>query len=404
MAKVSIVKCPGYGKQEEVDAAVRNALDLIGGIERFVQPGQRALLKVNALTPKPPEAAVTTHPAFIKAMVREVKRAGGIPMIGDSSAGIIAGQAPTAQTFRATGIEQAAEESGARLVNFDISGVEPVECDGPVKVLHIARPVLEADVVISLPKLKTHSLTLFTGAVKNMFGCIPGHRKAEYHRMAPVVTEFSEVLVDILAKTKPALAVMDGITGMEGNGPSGGSRRDIGLILAGEDCVALDAVASRIIGIDPFRVLTTSIAHNRRLGVGSPESIDIVGESLENVIIRDFCLPSTAFLERMPRFLLRGVFGMLKARPEIDRHICKGCRFCVESCPMTAMKMVGNVPEIDYNKCISCLCCQELCPGKAIEMKYISPVGKVVGGIIDSNKKRQRARLSDKGEEEWKQE
>ncbi len=398
MAKVSVVSCGQY-KQEEVNRAVGQALDLIGGMGRFVKPGQRVLLKVNALTPKPPEAAVTTHPAVIKAVAGEVKKAGGTVLIGDSSGGMIAGQAPTRQTFQVAGIARAAEECGAELVNFDISGVTAVRSDGPVKTLHIARPVLEADVVISLPKLKTHSAAVFTGAVKNMFGSIPGHRKSEYHRIAPRLSDFAEVLVDIYAATKPGLAVMDGIVGMEGNGPSAGSPRKIGVILASEDCVAVDSVASLIIGLEPFKVYTTSIAHSRGLGQGDPARIEPVGEPLAKVAVQDFDLPSNALLETMPGFLVRGFLGMLRARPEINARACAGCRFCVESCPVQAMEMSREVPRIDYNKCISCLCCQELCPQKAVEMKQVNPWGKVMAGVIGRYKRRKRARYVELPEE-----
>lgn len=391
MAKVSIVKCPSY-EQEKVNDAVRQSLDLIGGIRNFVSTGQKVLLKVNALTMKPPEAAVTTHPAVIKAVVSEVLRAGGVPLVGDSSGGMVAGQAPTRQTFQVTGIARAAEESGAELVNFDISGVEAVQSDGPIPALHIARPALEADVVISLPKLKTHSATVFTGAIKNMYGCVPGHRKAEYHRMAPKLKDFGEVLVDIFGAVKPALAIMDGIIGMEGNGPSAGNPRHIGLVLTSADCVALDAAASLVIGLDPLRVHTTAIAHGRGLGDGDQAHLELLGELLEHVAVKDYDLPSNAMLETMPGFLIRSMLGMLKARPEINKNACAGCRFCVESCPVQAMDMKGKVPLIDYQKCISCLCCQELCPQKAVEMKQVHPIGRALAGMIGHHKKRKRAR------------
>jgi uncharacterized protein (DUF362 family)/Pyruvate/2-oxoacid:ferredoxin oxidoreductase delta subunit len=391
MAQVAIVRCDEY-QQELVDTAVRCALDNIGGLYRFVKPGQRVLLKVNALTMKPPEAAVTTHPAFIKAVVREVQQAGGIALVGDSSGGMAAGQAPTRQTFQVAGIARAAEEAGAELINFDISGVCTVKAGGPVQTLHIAKPVLEADVVISLPKLKTHSAAVYTGAVKNMYGSIPGHRKSDYHRMAPKLKDFAEVLVDILAAAKPALAIMDAIVGMEGNGPSAGNPRKIGLVLASSDCVALDAAASKIIGLEPLQIHTTSIAYQRGLGVGDLAKIEVLGEKLEDVLIPDFALPSNALLETMPGFLVQGMLGMLKARPEINTKTCAGCRFCVESCPVEAMNMTAQFPEIDYQKCISCLCCQELCPQKAVEMKQTNPIGRIVAGIISRSKEKKRAK------------
>lgn len=391
MARVAIVKCREY-RQEMVDKAVREALDLIGGLETLVRPGQRVLLKVNALTMRKPEQAVTTHPAMIKAVVREVRRVGGVALVGDSSGGMMAGQAPTRQTFEMAGIAKAAEESGAELVNFDTAGVLAVESGGPVKTLHMARPVMEADVVISLPKLKTHSAAVFTGAVKNMYGSIPGHRKAEYHRMVPRLRDFAGLLVDIYAAVKPALAVMDGIVGMEGNGPSAGNPRDVGVVLASTDCVALDATACRIIGLDPARVHTNVIASARGLGEMDAAGIELVGEPLDNVKIKDFDLPSNAMMETMPGFVIKGLLGMLRARPEIESGACAGCRFCVDSCPVEAMHMEGRVPKIDYSKCISCLCCQELCPQRAVQLKPVHPLGRVVAGIMGHGRKRRRGR------------
>lgn len=391
MAQVAIVKCAEY-HQEQVDRAVREALDGIGGIDRYVKPGQRVLLKVNALSMKPPEAAVTTHPVFIKAVAQEVRRAGGIVLIGDSSGGMIAGQAPTRQTFEVAGIAKAAAEAGAELLNFDISGVSAVDCKGPIKTIHIAKTVLEADVVISLPKLKTHSATIFTGAIKNMYGSVPGYRKAEYHRMAPQLKNFAEVLVDIFEATRPHLAIMDGIIGMEGNGPAAGKPRHVGLVLAGADCVALDAVASMVIGLNPERVLTTTIAWKRGLGTAKQDEIEIIGEALDQVVIRDFDLPSNAMMGSMPGFIVRGLLGMLRARPEVNKGACAGCGFCVQSCPVQAMEMKGNAPEIDYGKCISCLCCQELCPEKAVDMKQVNILGRALVGLIAHQKSKKRAR------------
>ncbi len=210
--------------------------------------------------------------------------------------------------------------------------------------------------------------------------------------MAPKLKDFATLLVDIFAAAKPALAVMDGIVGMEGNGPSAGDPREVGVVLASTDCVALDATACRIIGLDPDRVHTIVVANTRGLGEIDATRIELVGEPLDNVKVRDFHLPSNAMMESMPGFVVRGLMGMLRARPEIESGACAGCRFCVESCPVEAMHMEGRVPKIDYSKCISCLCCQELCPQQAVQLKSIHPLGRVVAGITGHGRKRRRSR------------
>ncbi|WP_418791632.1 DUF362 domain-containing protein [Phosphitispora sp. TUW77] len=389
MVQVSVCRCGDYS-QQRVNAAVHAAMELIGGMERFVRPGQKVLLKVNALTMRLPEEAVTTHPAVIRAVAAEVKKAGGIIQVGDSSGGIIAGQAPTTKTFEISGIARAAQEAGAELVNFDSAGIVPVAAEGPIQTLYLAKPVMEADVVISLPKLKTHSLTILTGAVKNMYGCVPGHRKSEYHGMAPRLKDFARVLVDIYGLTRPALTIMDGIIGMEGNGPSAGSPRNTGLVLAAEDGVALDAVVAHLVGVPPSKIHTTRIAHQRGLGIGDMSKIEVLGEKLETLKIKDFDLPSNSIFEVIPGFLVSGALGILKARPVIAEDVCVGCSLCMDSCPVQAMEMPGKYPVIDYNKCISCLCCQELCSRKAVRMKQVNRLGTVVAGIINYTKQRKR--------------
>lgn len=391
MTSVSIIPCDDYN-EEKVYEAVHRSLQHIGGMQKYVRPGQRVLLKVNALTPKPPEAAVTTHPAVIKAVVKLVREAGGVPWVGDSSGGMVAGQAPTRQTFEVSGIAKAAQEAGAELLNFDVTGVIPVSIQGTVKVLHLAKPAVEADVIITLPKLKTHSAAIYTGAVKNMYGCIPGQKKADYHRLFPKLKDFSRLLVDLYQAVRPSLAIMDAVIGMEGNGPSAGNPKKIGLIIAGPDGVAVDAIASSIIGLNPMRVHTTAIAHQEGIGQGDLKAIAVLGEKLESAKINDFDIPANILLETMPGFLIRGALGMIKAVPEINQNICVGCRFCVESCPVDAIKMSGEIPEINYSQCISCLCCQELCPRKAVEMKQTNPLGKVIAAVVGHRKRIKRAK------------
>jgi len=369
-SEVAVVRCAAY-EPETVETALRRSFALLGGLEQIIKPGNRVLLKVNLLSPRPPEQAVTTHPAVVGAMVRLVREAGAVPIVGDSSGGILAGQSPTAKALTVSGVRAAAATNGAEVINFDGDRVMAVDngTNPLVPVLHLAQAALSADVIVTLPKLKTHGATLFTGAVKNMFGTVPGGRKAAYHRMAPGLAEFAGLLADIYAAVKPGLAVMDGILAMEGNGPAHGQPRQAGLLLASRDGVALDAVAAAVIGLRPGAVATTRIAAERGLGQGDLAAIDIRGEQLAAVRIPGFRLPPTAMLSVTPRFLLRLALGLLRARPVVDRKICTRCWFCAENCPAGVIRR-SELPVIDYQKCIGCYCCQELCPQGAITIRH----------------------------------
>ena len=372
MSQVSIVRCNSY-QQEKVDDAVRKSVELIGGLNKIVHPQDKVLLKVNVLNADPPEKAVTTHPAVLKAVIRLVKEAGGKPVVGDAP-GIAYKDAEKA--WQITGLKKAAEEEGVEVVTFRWARQVESSFSKKVPYLHIAREALDADVVISIPKLKTHSFALFTGAIKNLYGTIPGFRKKELHARAPKPRDFARLMADILFTIHPALAIMDGIIGMEGNGPAAGSPRKVGLVLASRDLVALDAVASSIIGYNPLDVDIIRIAAEKGLGVAELGKIDVKGTDLEKVKLDDFELVSNinTLLNKIPSFLLFiGRFlapYLLKVEPEINRERCTGCGICIEHCPTGAVRLSSRVPEINRKKCIKCFCCQEFCPQKAVEIKY----------------------------------
>ncbi len=271
MTKISLIKCSSY-QPEEVKAAVKRALDLLGGMSHFVQPGNKVLLKPNLLSAQPPEQAITTHPAVVEAVIELVKEAGGIPVLGDSPAGAIKS---LDDFWSTTGMLEVCRRHDVELVSFERSGVYQKELNG--KRYHIAKPVLDADVIINLPKLKTHSLTVMTGAVKNIYGVIPGLKKSMYHKQAPKPWEFSRLLVDIYALARPQLNIVDAIVGMEGFGPSAGRQRQLGMILAGSDGVAVDAWAAHLLGRKPLDIPTTKIAYRQNLGEADLGKIEAAG-------------------------------------------------------------------------------------------------------------------------------
>ena len=370
ISAVSLVRCQDY-ESSNVEAAIEKALGLIGGIGSYVKPGDHVLLKINLLTGDVPEKAVTTHPAVVRAMIHQVKAAGGIPQVGDCSG--YEGASNPRRYFtacRSSGIMQVCEDEKVEILHLSAQSVEAKNAGGRIfKSFILSKHVLQADVLISLPKLKTHGLTLFTGGVKNIFGCVTGLNKAKMHLRAQDPETFSQMLVDLLGLVQPDLTVMDAVVGMEGNGPSNGKARQINAILASKDPVALDAVACKMVGIDPFMVPSTRLAHEQGLGVGDLSRINVAGENTGDMEIKDFQLPTGTASFFRARGLMRILRSMLVAKPELVKERCKKCWICMEHCPCGAVSKKGEYPSFDHKKCIRCYCCQELCPGDAIELR-----------------------------------
>ncbi|MBE0428698.1 MAG: DUF362 domain-containing protein [Thermoleophilia bacterium] len=368
MAIVSISRCPGY-QERRVSEAVSDAVTLAGGMERIISSGDRVLLKANMLAPADPGDAVTTHPAVIKAVAELVMEAGGIPFVADSPGYIFAGG--KCRAIRACGVKALGDELGIATMQFESLENPFVLTRVPggrmLEEVYAARLALEADVIINLPKLKTHASTWYTGAIKNMFGAVATKTRKEAHRLG-AHEGFSQSLVDVYAVFEPRvrLTVMDAVTGMEGEGPRHGRRKQLGLILASPDPVALDSAASRVIGFDPLQILTTRYAADRGFGAARADAIEVLGPPVEEVAV-EFERPSGR-RANLPSVMTKIADRLLVVRPRLDRNGCDCCRICVRSCPVDAISM-NDYPVIDRDRCIECFCCNEMCPTGAMEIK-----------------------------------
>lgn len=336
-------------------------LDQLNGLPEIIRRGDKVLLKPNMLSAKAPEQAITTHPFIVQAVAEYILAFGARPSIGDSPGGAVKN---VCKYWDATGLTNIAKYLDIPLLSFETSGM--VERKVGQWSFHVAQPVMDADVVINLPKCKTHSFMLLTGAIKNMYGILPGWQKARFHSLAPKPRLFNQLLVDVFSVRPPELTVMDAVVGMEGNGPSAGKPRMMGYLLASQDAVALDAVAATMMGYRINQVGYLRMAELRGLGVARLEAIDLIGEVPQRLKIPGFKLPSNFIYHLIPESLGKLRDKIFWMRPVADPGRCTLCGQCIKSCPVQAMQSNGRVPIIDYEKCINCLCCEELCPEKAI--------------------------------------
>ena len=356
--KVHITKCDDY-ESTLIRKSIEESVDAIGGLP--VKNGDSVLLKPNLLTTKSPGKAVTTHPAILKAVAEMVMDCGGRPVIGDSPSG-----SPGELIWEATGIKDVASKLNISTENFSTTGTLERIVRG--NAYYLARQALECDLLINLPKLKTHSLTLFTGAVKNLYGCLSGFQKGNWHRRAPKADDFSQIVVDVFSCFQPAVNIMDGVLAMEGDGPSNGSPRKLGIILASNNAPAMDRVAAQIIGYNPDEIYTTHFAELRGF-TQREKSLVLSGKSIEEVRVSDFSLPVDRYLRMIPNLAHEVLGKFIWTRPQVNPKICTECFACVENCPSNAMFENGGPPEIDNKVCINCYCCDEVCPAGAIDKK-----------------------------------
>jgi len=361
---VTYAPCAEYTPQQ-CRAALLEALTPLGDLN-WVKPGMCVGIKANLVSAMEPQKAATTHPILLAELTRLLRERGARVIIGDSP-GNLYQAAILERTYRICGL-QAAEEAGAEL-NRDFSQKEGTFPQGAVLRTFTYTAWLDrCDCIINFCKLKTHGMMGMTCAVKNFFGTIPGTMKPEYHFRFPDAMDFASMLVDLQLYWKPVLHLVDAVTAMEGNGPTAGVPRHMGLILAAKDPFALDEVCAGLLGLGDDRVLTQRAARARGL---LAEAITVT-PGLEQFKAADFALPpvrSTLFRSLLPGkagdALGKAIEKALAPRPML-RSACLGCGKCAGICPAKAIRMKNGKPKIDRQSCIRCFCCQEFCPAGAL--------------------------------------
>ncbi|MBS4537227.1 DUF362 domain-containing protein [Clostridium sp. D2Q-11] len=374
MSTVSLIRCNNYDYLL-VKSKLEQSIDNLGGLDKFISKGETVLLKINLLMKKKPEDATTTHPIFTKALASILLEYGAKVIIGDSPAGPFSVKSLKG-IYKICGIEDIVNELDHQnvILNYNIAEEKVYNTNGEVlKNLVVADMVNKVDKVISVSKLKTHGMCTFTGAVKNMFGIVPGVLKAEYHFKMPNINDFADALIDICEYANPVLSFMDGIVGMEGAGPSAGTPRNLDVILASDSPYHLDLVATSIINLKPKEVPTIQRSIERNIMSGLLDDISLVGEPIEKFKLKDFSVPKTRSVhfidDNWPEFLRKFADKALKPKPVFNHNICIGCEDCKNSCPPKVIDMVNRKPIVNLEGCIRCFCCQELCPVKAVDIK-----------------------------------
>jgi len=336
-------------------------LQPLGGIAAYIHKGDRVLLKVNLLSATTPDKAVVTNPLLVRKTAEAVLRARATPVIGDSPSG----------QFTKRRLQKAYEKAGLLALSRDL-GVElnydtrattvPVPHGMRLTSTPLCNFILDTDTIIALPKIKTHSFMIMTLATKIMFGAVPGLTKAKYHAMHLKKSSFANMLLDVLSVATPDLIIMDGIIGMQGEGPGAGDPVQLGVLLASTDPVAMDLAVCRMLHLEPIGIPTLKQAKLRHLW---PSEITYPLLSPDDVAFSGFVLPNTA------GYLLTGKNAPSK-RPVVTTR-CTACGQCHEICPKGAITNTGHKATIDYDKCIRCYACHEVCPEKAIVLEDRPP-------------------------------
>lgn len=389
MAKTIILENSSY-EYPLVKENIYSLLDALGAKENIF-PNAKVFLKVNLLSKKLPEDCVTTHPAVVRAVAEYVIEQGAQAIIGDSPGGPFT-EAALRGIYQATGMHEVAILTHAML-NYDTDSVEVrLQEHKALERIEMVKAILDADLIINLAKLKTHVMMTYTGAVKNLYGTIPGLTKAAYHMKLQEPQHFANHLIDICQKVRPIFSIIDGIHAMEGDGPSNGKKRELGVLLGSADPYELDYVACTLTGIAPELVATHVEAIKRK--ILSPERIEVIyreqtfdiahfTQEVQRIGILPFERPkpmSVNFLHgKVPRFLEEFLVKQTKSKPIFIQDKCIGCGKCVQSCPAKIIALIDRKAKPNLKQCISCFCCHELCPVDAVRI-HVPFLARVIFG------------------------
>lgn len=360
--KVAVERAENY-QIENVDRAINNAVNFIGGWEKYIKKGDKVLIKPNLLTAALPQKAVTTHPEVVRSVIKAVKKLGAKPFVADSP-----GVSNVKKTAEKTGILQVCQEEKTPFIFWEKSKIYPCREGKFVKHFELADTISDFDKIISVAKMKTHVFMGVTGAVKNLFGCIVGTNKARFHLRMQKHADFAHVMVDLYYTVKPTLNIIDGISGMEGQGPMSGDIVNPKLVIVSEDGFAADLVMADKMGFNAENMPIAAAAIEEQRSVHLKD-IEVVGSGKD--IKFAFKRPHT--YESMqdtyvPKFILKLGQNQLTSKPVINKN-CVGCRRCEHHCPPKAINIKAQRAVIDYHKCIRCYCCQELCEHQAVDLK-----------------------------------